>query len=80
MKLIKLFIINLLVTHVFGQEVISLSSANPFGFKDVITNLDQQDEQEVEAVLKLPTGVGPFPLVIGVAGSLDWGSHHLQYL
>ena len=80
MKLIKLFTINLLVTYVFGQEVISLSSANPFGFKDVITNLDQQDEQEVDAILKLPTGQGPFPLVIGVAGSLDWGSHHLQYL
>ena len=80
MKLIKLFTINLLVTYVFGQELISLSSANPFGFKDVITNLDQQDEQEVDAILKLPTGQGPFPLVIGVAGSLDWGSHHLQYL
>ena len=80
MKLIKLFTINLLVTYVFGQEVISLSSANPFGFKDVITDLDQQDEQEVDAILKLPTGQGPFPLVIGVAGSLAWGSHHLQYL
>jgi len=28
----------------------------------------------------LPNGDGPFPLVIGVAGSLDWGSHHLEYL
>ncbi|GIS48037.1 MAG: hypothetical protein Ct9H90mP20_7070 [Candidatus Neomarinimicrobiota bacterium] len=61
LKLIKLFTINLLVTYVFGQELISLSSANPFGFKDVITNLDQQDEQEVDAILKLPTGQGPFP-------------------
>jgi len=80
MKLIYLFAINLLVTHVFGQELISLSSANPFGFKDVITNLDKQEPQKVEAILKLPNGDGPFPLVIGVAGSLDWGSHHLEYL
>ncbi len=80
MKLIYLFAINLLVTHVFGQELISLSSANPFGFKDVITNLDNQEPQKVEAILKLPNGDGPFPLVIGVAGSLDWGSHHLEYL
>jgi len=80
MKLIYLIAINLLVTHVFGQELISLSSANPFGFKDVITNLDNQEPQKVEAILKLPNGDGPFPLVIGVAGSLDWGSHHLEYL
>jgi len=80
LKLIYLFAINLLVTHVFGQELISLSSANPFGFKDVITNLDKQEPQKVEAILKLPNGDGPFPLVIGVAGSLDWGSHHLEYL
>ena len=80
MKLIYLIAINLLVTHVFGQELISLSSANPFGFKDVITNLDNQEPQKVEAILKLPNGDGPFPMVIGVAGSLDWGSHHLEYL
>jgi len=80
LKLIYLFTINLLVTHVSGQELISLSSANPFGFKDVITNLSKQEPQEVKAVLKLPNGDGPFPLVIGVAGSLDWGSHHLEYL
>jgi len=80
LKLIYLIAINLLVTHVFGQELISLSSANPFGFKDVITNLDNQEPQKVEAILKLPNGDGPFPLVIGVAGSLDWGSHHLEYL
>jgi dienelactone hydrolase len=34
----------------------------------------------VNAVLRLPKGKGPFPLIIGVAGSLDWGSHHLEYL
>ena len=46
----------------------------------MITNLDKQEPQKVEAILKLPNGDGPFPLVIGVAGSLDWGSHHLEYL
>lgn len=80
MKFSYLILFNLLVTHVFSQEVISFNSSNPFGFKDVITNLDNQKSQEVSAVLRLPNGKGPFPLVIGVAGSLDWGPHHLKYL
>ena len=80
MKFSYLILFNLLVTHVFSQEVISFNSSNPFGFKDVITNLDNQESQEVHAILKMPAGEGPFPLVMGVAGSLDWGSHHLEYL
>ena len=80
MKFSYLILFNLLVTHVFSQEVISFNSSNPFGFKDVITNLDNQEDQEVHATLRLPKGKGPFALVIGVAGSLDWGPHHLKYL
>ena len=80
MKFSYLILFNLLVTHVFSQEVISFNSSNPFGFKDVITKLDNQKSQEVSAILRLPNGKGPFPLVMGVAGSLDWGPHHLKYL
>ena len=70
----------LLYTVLFSQEKIIFSSANPFGFKDIITALDKQKPQEVEGLLRLPKGKGPFPLVLGVAGSLDWSEHHLEYL
>ena len=80
MKFSYLIILNLLVTHVSSQEVISFNSASPFGFKDIITNYENLQNQEVQAILRLPKEDGPFPLVIGVAGSLDWGSHHLEYL
>ena len=70
----------LLYTVLFSQEKITFSSANPFGLKDIITSLDRQKTQQVEGLLKLPRGKGPFPLVLGVAGSLDWSEHHLEYL
>ena len=65
MKFSYLLLFNLLVTHLFSQEVISFKSSNPFGFKDVITNLENLEPQEVNAVLRLPKGKGPFPLIIG---------------
>ena len=80
MKFSYLLLFNLLVTHLYSQEVISFKSSSPFGFRDVITNLENLQDQEIEALLKLPKGKGPFPLIIGVAGSLDWGPHHLEYL
>ena len=70
----------LLYTVLFSQEKITFSSANPFGLKDIITSLDRQKTQQVEGLLNLPKGKGPFPLVLGVAGSLDWSKHHLEYL
>ena len=77
----NLFIaIILLATKSFGQEVITFKSANPFGLKDIITALDKQKEQDVTGILTLPKGEGPFPLVLGVAGSLDWSTHHFKYL
>lgn len=63
-----------------SQEKIIFNSASPFSFKDIITNLENLDKTEVSGLLKLPKGEGPFPLIIGVAGSLDWGEHHLEYL
>ena len=70
----------LLYTILFSQEKVEFTSASPFGLKDIITSLDRQKTQQVEGVLKLPKGKGPFPLVLGVAGSLDWSKHHLEYL
>ena len=63
-----------------SQEKIIFNSASPFSFKDIITNLENLDKTEVSGLLKLPKGEGPFPFIIGVAGSLDWGEHHLEYL
>jgi len=65
------------------RDTISFISANPFSFKDIITDLDNQDKQEVFGVLTLPSEIGKsekIPLIIGVAGSKDWSSHHLEYI
>ena len=44
--------------------------------------LDNQDEQIVYGRLELPTNIKKeqYPLIIGVAGSLGWSSHHFDYL
>ena len=81
MKKYSKYIISIfLSTILYSQEKIIFKSANPFGFKDIISNLETLDKIEVNGVLKLPNGQGPFPLIIGVAGSLDWGEHHLEYM
>ena len=65
-----------------GGETITFTSANPFGFNDVLSALDQQEPQEVYGILKMPDQMGnkKVPLVIGVAGSLGWKDHHFEYL
>ena len=79
-KSIKYIIFILLASILPSQERITFNSANPFSFKDIISNLETLDKIEVSGVLNLPNGKGPFPLIIGVAGSLDWGEHHLEYM
>jgi len=79
-KSTKYIVFILFSSILFSQEKITFSSANPFGLKDIITALDKQKKQEVEGILRFPKGEGPFPLVLGVAGSLDWSIHHLEYL
>ena len=69
----------------YGQdegERIVFTSANPFSFYHVITDLDRQIPQEVYGVLRFPEGVEPknLPLVVGVAGSMAWASHHYEYM
>jgi hypothetical protein len=39
---------------VFSQEKITFTSANPFSFRDIIKNLDNQPMQEVSGILTLP--------------------------
>jgi len=79
-KSTKYIVFILFSSILFSQEKITFSSANPFGLKDIITALDKQKKQEVEGILRFPKGEGPCPLVLGVAGSLDWSIHHLEYL
>lgn len=64
-------------------EEIRFNSANPYTFNDIMVALEDQEPQEVYGVLRFPEGVKAneqLPLVIGVAGSLGWREHHLEYL
>ena len=81
---ISYFIISINIYSQNTVEKISFQSANPFSFNDVITNLDNQEKQDVYGNLFIPyDSLNPskkYPLVIGVAGSLGWGEHHYKYL
>ena len=65
------------------KDTVLFISANPFSFKDIITNLEKQKDQEVFGYLTLPDSANEnnkVPLIIGVAGSKDWSDHHLDYI
>ena len=76
--------INLYANESFISELITFVSHNPFSFSDVINDYDKLDKQDVFGNLVIPyDSLNPnkkFPLIIGVAGSLGWKSHHLDYL
>ena len=78
------FIISINLYSQDTVEKISFQSANPFSFNDVITNLENQEKQEVYGNLVIPDDTlnlqKKYPLIIGVAGSLGWGEHHYKYL
>jgi len=78
------FIISINIYSQNTVEKISFQSANPFSFNDVITNLKNQETQDVYGSLFIPyDSLNPskkYPLIIGVAGSLGWGEHHYKYL
>ena len=63
-------------------EQINFTSANPFSFYHIITDLENQDPHEVHGILRFPEGVERqnLPLVMGVAGSKGWADHQLEYL
>ncbi len=63
-------------------EQINFTSANPFSFYHIITDLENQDPHEVHGILRFPEGVKRqnLPLVMGIAGSKGWADHQLEYL
>ena len=84
-SIIILFIF--LVSFSYSQsntEIIIFESANPYSFNDIISNAKDVESQIVYGILKVPfDSLNPlkkYPLVIGVAGSLGWKSHHYEYL
>ena len=82
-KILILFITLVSAQEDNNHELIYFESANPFSFEEIITDLDNQERQEVFGKLKLPKNFDKnlkYPLIIGVAGSLNWGPHHLKYL
>ena len=82
---VLLFLISSLnVQSQIQREKISFKSANPFAFSDIILDLENQEKQEVYGQLTLPVdSLNPtkkYALIIGVAGSLGWKKHHLDYM
>lgn len=63
-----------------NQEIIIFDSKNPFNFYDIFNRMDQISDQKVYGILTKPNTKEVFPVVIGVAGSAGWGSHHYGYL
>ncbi len=80
--LVPLFLISANLFSQFSIEKISFQSANPFSLNDIISNLENQDKQEVFGTLIIPdsSNLEKIPLVIGVAGSYGWREHHFEYL
>ena len=82
-KLLMILTCSLLMAQESKNETIVFESANPFSFEEVITDLDNQETQTVTGILGFPADFAAekkYPLIIGVAGSLNWGPHHLKYL
>ena len=83
-KYLFIFLISLNLNCQNLVEKITFQSANPFSFYDVITDLKNQEKQEVYGELIIPyDSLNPdkkYPLVLGVAGSLGWKNHHYEYL
>ena len=83
-----LFILSFFVImHVSGQisqELVDFQSANPFSLSDIINDLDNLEKQNVFGKLTIPLdSLKPnkkYPLIIGIAGSMGWRRHHLDYM
>ncbi|MDG1980769.1 MAG: dienelactone hydrolase family protein, partial [Flavobacteriaceae bacterium] len=81
---LALLFISLFINAQNKKEIIHFESANPFALSDIITDLDNQEKQHVFGQLTTPVdSLNPnkkYPLIIGVAGSMGWRKHHLDYL
>src|SRR5210317_486469 len=82
-KLLLLLICSQTLAQEVLRENIAFESRNPFSFEEIITDLDNQEKQMVKGILGFPADFDvekKYPLIVGVAGSLNWGPHHLKYL
>ena len=82
-KLLMILTCSLLMAQESKNETIVFESANPFSFEEIVTDLDSQEKQTVSGILGFPADFDAekkYPLIVGVAGSLNWGPHHLKYL
>lgn len=83
-KIILILLISISLNSQNLVEKITFQSANPFSFHDIITDLKNQQKQEVYGNLVIPYDSlntnKKYPLVMGVAGSLGWKNHHYEYL
>ena len=82
-KILLLLIFSQIIAQEALNETIVFESRNPFSFEEVITDLDNQETQIVTGILGFPADFDTekkYPLIVGVAGSLNWGPHHLKYL
>tara|TARA_B100000795_G_C22805523_1_gene444599 strand:+ start:1079 stop:2065 length:987 start_codon:yes stop_codon:yes gene_type:complete len=81
---VLLFIVHSIANAQFIKEKIYFESANPFSLSDIIKDLDKQEKQKVFGKLTIPLdSLYPdkkYPLIIGVAGSMGWRKHHLDYI
>jgi len=81
---IVLLFISLCLNAQNKKEIIHFESANPFSLSDIITDLENQEKQQVFGQLTIPVDSlnsdKKYPLIIGVAGSMGWRKHHLDYL
>lgn len=81
------FFLFISTTNLYAQyitEQIAFNSANPFSLSDIISDLNNLEKQEVFGQLTVPIDSlqtdKKYPLIIGVAGSLGWRAHHLEYM
>ncbi|MDP7565203.1 MAG: dienelactone hydrolase family protein [Candidatus Marinimicrobia bacterium] len=63
-------------------ERITFTSANPFSYYHVITDLENQKPQQAYGILRFPEGSDPknLPLIVGINGSKNWADHHYEYM
>ncbi len=80
-KFVVIIILSFLIAE-NSYEKIDFISANPFTFRDIILDLENQESQNVYGILRLPESKQQkkHPLIIGVAGSNGWGNHHHEFL
>ena len=80
-KLSLLFLAGHILSNDQGERIEFMSS-NPFSFYHIITNLENETDKEVYGTLRFPDNLKQdnLPMVLGINGSKNWASHHLNIL